>query len=101
MSLFERAGAPPEALLPLMRRTIENGFELTGPISRGDWTTMDAHLAAIGEHRPELETLYRALGGATTARGSARSGTRSRRSGPSPASVSCRRWALSTPATSR
>ena len=29
--LFESAGAPPEALEPLMRRTIENGFELTGP----------------------------------------------------------------------
>jgi hypothetical protein len=28
------AGAPPE-LVPLMRRTIENGFELTGPIERG------------------------------------------------------------------
>ena len=32
--------------MPLMRRTIENGFELTGPIARGDWTTVDAHLAA-------------------------------------------------------
>ena len=31
------AGAPPEALVPLMTRTIENDFELTGPISRGDW----------------------------------------------------------------
>jgi predicted short-subunit dehydrogenase-like oxidoreductase (DUF2520 family) len=35
--LFEDAGAPPEALIPLMTRTIENDFELTGPISRGDW----------------------------------------------------------------
>ena len=34
--LLESAGAPPEALLPLMRRTIDNGFELTGPIARGD-----------------------------------------------------------------
>src|SRR5581483_8476185 len=47
-ALFEEAGAPPEALVPLMRRTIENGFELTGPIARGDWATVDAHLAAIG-----------------------------------------------------
>ncbi len=46
-SLFEDAGAPPEALVPLMRRTIENGFELTGPIARGDWETVDAHLAAL------------------------------------------------------
>jgi len=64
-SLFELAGAPPDALVPLMRRTIENGFELTGPISRGDWSTMDAHLAAIRERKPELETLYRALAEAT------------------------------------
>jgi predicted short-subunit dehydrogenase-like oxidoreductase (DUF2520 family) len=44
-----------------MRRTIDNGFELTGPISRGDWSTMDMHLAAIRERIPELEPLYRAL----------------------------------------
>jgi predicted short-subunit dehydrogenase-like oxidoreductase (DUF2520 family) len=61
VSLFELAGAPPEALLPLMWRTIDNGFELTGPISRGDWSTMDMHLAAIRERIPELEPLYRAL----------------------------------------
>ena len=59
--LFETAGAPPEALLPLMRRTIDNGFELTGPIARGDWSTVDAHLAAIREHAHELEAMYRAL----------------------------------------
>jgi predicted short-subunit dehydrogenase-like oxidoreductase (DUF2520 family) len=60
-SLLERAGVPPEALLPLMRRTLENGFELTGPIARGDWSTVDAHLAALRSHAPELEPLYRAL----------------------------------------
>jgi predicted short-subunit dehydrogenase-like oxidoreductase (DUF2520 family) len=59
--LLEHAGAPPEALLPLMRRTIDNGFELTGPIARGDWTTVDAHLAAIQRAAPELEALYRAM----------------------------------------
>ena len=59
--LVEAAGAPPEALLPLMRRTIENGFELTGPIERGDWETVEAHLAAIRESHPELEPMYRAL----------------------------------------
>ncbi len=66
-ALLELAGAPPEALLPLMRRTIDNGFELTGPISRGDWATMDAHLEAIRERKPELEPLYRALAEATAA----------------------------------
>ena len=50
--LFERAGAPPEALLPLMQRVIDNGFELTGPIARGDWQTVEAHLAAIRQHAP-------------------------------------------------
>ncbi len=64
-ALVELAGAPPEALEPLMRRTIENGFELTGPISRGDWATMDAHLQAIRERKPELENLYTALGKGT------------------------------------
>jgi predicted short-subunit dehydrogenase-like oxidoreductase (DUF2520 family) len=57
-SLLEAAGAPPEALDPLMRRTIENGFELTGPISRGDWATVDAHVAAIRAERPQLEPMY-------------------------------------------
>jgi predicted short-subunit dehydrogenase-like oxidoreductase (DUF2520 family) len=64
-ALLEAAGAPPEALLPLMRRTIENGFELTGPISRGDWSTVDAHIEAIHARRPELEPMYRALAEAT------------------------------------
>jgi predicted short-subunit dehydrogenase-like oxidoreductase (DUF2520 family) len=63
--LFETAGAPPEALEPLMRRTIENGFELTGPIGRGDWATVEAHRAAIRTGRPELEHLYETLAGAT------------------------------------
>jgi predicted short-subunit dehydrogenase-like oxidoreductase (DUF2520 family) len=60
-SLLEAAGAPPEALDPLMRRTIENQFELTGPIERGDWETVERHLEAIRAERPELETAYRAL----------------------------------------
>ena len=63
--LFEQAGAPPEALVPLMTRTIENGFELTGPIQRGDWATVDAHVAAIHESAPELEPMYLALAEAT------------------------------------
>jgi predicted short-subunit dehydrogenase-like oxidoreductase (DUF2520 family) len=65
--LFEEVGAPPEALLPLMQRTIENDFELTGPISRGDWTTVEAHRAAIRAAHPELEHLYETLAGGTLA----------------------------------
>jgi predicted short-subunit dehydrogenase-like oxidoreductase (DUF2520 family) len=65
--LVEAAGAPAEALVPLMERTIENGFELTGPIARGDWETVDAHLAAIREREPELEEMYAALAEVTRA----------------------------------
>ena len=57
--LFEEAGAPPEALVPLMTRTIENGFELTGPIARGDWATVDRHRAAL--HGSGFEAAYDAL----------------------------------------
>ena len=64
--LFRAAGAPPEALVPLMRRTIENGFELTGPIERGDWETVEAHRRAIRAARPELEPLYDVLAEATS-----------------------------------
>jgi predicted short-subunit dehydrogenase-like oxidoreductase (DUF2520 family) len=64
--LFAAAGAPPEALVPLMRRTIDNGFELTGPIARGDWETVDAHRRAIRSARPDLEPLYDVLVEATT-----------------------------------
>jgi predicted short-subunit dehydrogenase-like oxidoreductase (DUF2520 family) len=63
--LFRGAGAPPEALVPLMRRTIDNGFELTGPIERGDWETVEAHRRAIRAARPELEPLYDVLAEAT------------------------------------
>src|ERR671928_1469619 len=63
--LFRAADAPPEALVPLMRRTIDNGFELTGPIERGDWETVEAHRRAIRGARPELEPLYDVLAEAT------------------------------------
>ena len=63
--LLTTAGAPAEALEPLMRRTIDNGFAPTGPFVRGDRETIERNLAAIRERRPELEPLYRALGAAT------------------------------------
>lgn len=66
-ALLEAAGAPPEALDPLMLRTIENDFELTGPIQRGDWETVERHLDAIRAERPELEEMYRVLADATAA----------------------------------
>jgi predicted short-subunit dehydrogenase-like oxidoreductase (DUF2520 family) len=63
--LLEETDAPPEALVPLMQRTIENGFVLTGPIARGDWSTVEAHLRALEERAPDLVPLYRALAEAT------------------------------------
>jgi predicted short-subunit dehydrogenase-like oxidoreductase (DUF2520 family) len=65
--LFRAADAPPEALEPLMLGTIENGFELTGPISRGDWPTVEAHRNAIRERLPQLDHLYETLAAATVA----------------------------------
>jgi len=63
--LLDEFGAPPEAIVPLMARTIENGFDLTGPIARGDWSTVEAHLEALHERAPDLVPLYRALAEAT------------------------------------
>jgi predicted short-subunit dehydrogenase-like oxidoreductase (DUF2520 family) len=63
--LLAQVGAPPEAIVPLMTRTIENGFDLTGPIARGDWATVEAHLAALAERDPDLVPLYQALVEAT------------------------------------
>jgi predicted short-subunit dehydrogenase-like oxidoreductase (DUF2520 family) len=63
--LVEEAGAPAEALVPLMRRTIENGFELTGPIARGDLETVARHLEALDG--TGHERLYTVLAEATRA----------------------------------
>jgi predicted short-subunit dehydrogenase-like oxidoreductase (DUF2520 family) len=62
-----RLGVPAEGLVPLMTRTIENGFELTGPIARGDWETVVAHKVAIHASHPELDEMYAALADATAA----------------------------------
>ena len=61
--LLEQAGAPPEALRPLMLRTIENDFELTGPIERGDRETVERHRAAL--RGSGFERAYDALAEAT------------------------------------
>jgi predicted short-subunit dehydrogenase-like oxidoreductase (DUF2520 family) len=59
--LLADVGAPSEAIEPLMARTVQNGFALTGPIARGDTATVEAHLAALTERAPDLVPLYRAL----------------------------------------
>jgi predicted short-subunit dehydrogenase-like oxidoreductase (DUF2520 family) len=64
-ALLDGVGVPTEALTPLLRSVIESGFELTGPIARGDWETVERHLQAIREARPDVEELYLALARAT------------------------------------
>jgi predicted short-subunit dehydrogenase-like oxidoreductase (DUF2520 family) len=61
--LVAQAGAPPEALVPLMTRTIENGFQLTGPIARGDRQTVERHRDVLRD--TEYARLYDALAEAT------------------------------------
>ncbi|MBN2417186.1 DUF2520 domain-containing protein [bacterium] len=57
----------PAALMPLVRRTVENIGErgslasLTGPVMRGDRETVRAHVDAIRTAHPELLELYRTL----------------------------------------
>ncbi len=54
--------------LPLVRQTLDNAAALgvqaalTGPFTRGDVGTLDAHLAALARHAPDVLDLYRALG---------------------------------------
>ena len=54
-----RLGVPAEGLVPLMRGTIEHGFELTGPIARGDWATVEAHKQAIRASAPRARAPLR------------------------------------------
>ena len=63
--LMDAAEAPPAALEPLMRRTMDNGFAPTGPFVRGDVATVELHRAAIRARRPQLLPLYDALAHAT------------------------------------
>ena len=61
------AGVPLDAYLDLVRGTVENvaalgpAAALTGPVSRGDWATVDRHLAALD---PSEHAAYRALAAA-------------------------------------
>jgi len=55
---------------PLVRRSLENWLErgpeaLTGPIARGDESTVEAHRRALAGRRPELVAFYDALAGRT------------------------------------
>ena len=66
--LLQRSGIenPHELLAPLVLRTALNWSEqgrdaLTGPIARGDETTVNRHLAELRERAPELVPLYETL----------------------------------------
>jgi len=54
--------------LPLVRQTLANAealgvrSALTGPFTRGDSGTLDAHLDALRRHAPDVAELYRVLG---------------------------------------
>lgn len=63
-------GVALDALAPLCRTSLENvltfGPEaaLTGPIARGDVSTVEAHVAALKYQQPALLPLYRTIAGA-------------------------------------
>jgi predicted short-subunit dehydrogenase-like oxidoreductase (DUF2520 family) len=69
--LAATAGVPREALVPLVRASVENwaahGAEraLTGPIARGDEATVARHRVAIAERAPDIAELYDLLAAAT------------------------------------
>lgn len=68
----EKAGIPREvslaAIAPMVRETVDAVFArgpaaaLTGPVSRGDVTTLGRHLAALAAWDGSIEALYRELG---------------------------------------
>ncbi len=73
--MFVEAGLPQDNaldyFLPLVRGAVENVSTrgtvaaLTGPLSRGDVSTVQAHLEALRAMAPELDPVYRTLGLAT------------------------------------
>jgi predicted short-subunit dehydrogenase-like oxidoreductase (DUF2520 family) len=68
--LAATAGCDREALVPLIRATVDNWAmqgrgALTGPIARGDQATVARQRRAVGERAPELLELFDALAQAT------------------------------------
>lgn len=69
--LAAQAGLPREALVPLVRATVENWASkgsagaLTGPIARGDEATVARQRAAVEERAPQLMDLFDSLCEAT------------------------------------
>jgi predicted short-subunit dehydrogenase-like oxidoreductase (DUF2520 family) len=69
----QTAGVPRDALVPLVRATVENWARLgaadalTGPVARGDVETVARQRAAVADRTPELVALFDALVAATGA----------------------------------
>ena len=59
--LMAAAGGPPEALIPLTRRTMDNGFRHTGPLVRGDTNTVRRDGEAIQALGDDHIALFAAL----------------------------------------
>jgi 2-dehydropantoate 2-reductase len=61
---FERSlGLPRQLLAPFLRQVVVNAAgnkpgAFTGPVARGDWQTIVAHLHALHQTRPELQKAY-------------------------------------------
>ena len=71
-TLLVRAGVPPEqalpALIPLLTSVVHNLAQLglpgalTGPVERGDVSSVERHLKTLEARAPELLALYRLVG---------------------------------------
>jgi predicted short-subunit dehydrogenase-like oxidoreductase (DUF2520 family) len=59
--LMTAAGGPPEALIPLTRRTMDNGFRHTGPLVRGDTKTIRRDGEALEALGDDYIVLFAAL----------------------------------------
>ena len=65
--LLDGMGLGMEQLIPLMRGTLDNLIShgrsaLTGPIQRGDWRTVEAHISSLRERFPDILRSYLELG---------------------------------------
>ena len=69
--LFEAAGVPFAAARPLVEAAVANAFDhgpaesLTGPVARGDVSTVEAQLSAIEADAPQWRDAFRAMVAAT------------------------------------
>lgn len=74
INMFQEAGFSTDEIKqiirPIVDNTINNVFDmgekaLTGPISRGDITTVESHLDILKESKSSFENIYKVLGGHT------------------------------------